>query len=244
MVSLLFSINTYHRANSVQLSFMSSTTPLLLSSATPSSTARPLSNGLSFPSTSLFTLSCTTTTTPLPAAPRSGYVPKFLKPFQSQLKPGPQWKKYLTTLQITQFIIDLFIVFFASTLLFFHRYTRNQYSDSAFLIIFSNSFSLSLYSHPPSPISSSSLVLFNYLLFLHDRLGHLSLPSTRWAIGCALTIFNPIAYSHFAVKYGAPAIGDCAGSESAALFGCGLLGSYLLLFIAYVFYISFPPVIG
>ncbi|KAL0252979.1 hypothetical protein I308_102373 [Cryptococcus tetragattii IND107] len=64
------------------------------------------------------------------------------------------WKKYLTTLQITQFIIDLFIVFFAT-------------------------------------------------------------------------------YSHFAVKYGAPAIGDCAGSESAALFGCGLLGSYLLLFIAF-----------
>lgn len=25
-----------------------------------------------------------------------------------------QWKKYLTTLQITQFIIDLFVVFFAS----------------------------------------------------------------------------------------------------------------------------------
>lgn len=39
-------------------------------------------------------------------------------------------------------------------------------------------------------------------------------------------------------------MGDCAGSESAALFGCGLLGSYLLLFIAYVFFISFPPVIG
>lgn len=33
-------------------------------------------------------------------------------------------------------------------------------------------------------------------------------------------------------------MGDCAGSESAALFGCGLLGSYLLLFIAYGF--SFP----
>ncbi|OXC65092.1 hypothetical protein AYX13_05704 [Cryptococcus neoformans] len=64
------------------------------------------------------------------------------------------WKKYLTTLQITQFIIDLFIVFFAT-------------------------------------------------------------------------------YSHFAVKYGVPAVGDCAGSEGAALFGCGLLGSYLVLFIAF-----------
>lgn len=64
---------------------MSSTTPLLPSSATPSSTARPLSNGLSLPSTSLFTLSCTTIITPPPAVPRSGYVTKFLKPFQSQL---------------------------------------------------------------------------------------------------------------------------------------------------------------
>ncbi|WVN88069.1 uncharacterized protein L203_103268 [Cryptococcus depauperatus CBS 7841] len=65
------------------------------------------------------------------------------------------WKKYLTTLQITQFIIDLFIVFFAS-------------------------------------------------------------------------------YSHFAAKHThLPAVGDCAGSEGAALFGCGLLSSYLFLFIAF-----------
>lgn len=64
------------------------------------------------------------------------------------------WKKYLTTLQITQFVIDLFIVFFAT-------------------------------------------------------------------------------YSHFAYKYNLPNIGDCAGSEGAALFGCGLLSSYLFLFIAF-----------
>jgi fatty acid elongase 3 len=71
------------------------------------------------------------------------------------------WKKYLTTLQIVQFIIDLFVVYFASTCLFFAR------------------------------------------------------------------------YSHFATKYlpSVPTVGDCAGEESAALFGCGLLSSYLLLFI-------------
>jgi hypothetical protein len=43
-----------------------------------------------------------------------------------------------------------------------------------------------------------------------------------------------IAYSHFAYKYNLPNfIGDCAGSEGAALFGCGLLSSYLVLFIAF-----------
>ncbi|WVQ85742.1 hypothetical protein IAT38_007909 [Cryptococcus sp. DSM 104549] len=89
------------------------------------------------------------------------------------------WKKYLTTLQITQFIIDLFIVFFASTFLFSHRFAHNQYP---FL---------------PFPVS----------------------PST---------------YSHFAAQYThLPVVGDCAGSESAALFGCGLLSSYLFLFIAF-----------
>nr|ODN97866.1 fatty acid elongase [Cryptococcus depauperatus CBS 7855] len=91
------------------------------------------------------------------------------------------WKKYLTTLQITQFIIDLFIVFFASTFLFSHRYAHNQYPVIA-------SF---------SPVS-------------------------------------PISYSHFAAKHThLPAVGDCAGSEGAALFGCGLLSSYLFLFIAF-----------
>ncbi|WVQ71342.1 hypothetical protein IAR50_000870 [Cryptococcus sp. DSM 104548] len=88
------------------------------------------------------------------------------------------WKKYLTTLQITQFVIDLFIVFFASTYLFSHRYTHNQYPNLYF------------------PIS----------------------PST---------------YSHMASKTSLPTVGDCAGSEGAALFGCGLLSSYLFLFIAF-----------
>ncbi|KAH7104418.1 GNS1/SUR4 membrane protein [Auriculariales sp. MPI-PUGE-AT-0066] len=71
------------------------------------------------------------------------------------------WKKYLTSLQIIQFIIDLFVVYFASTSLLLARYTHAS---------------------------------FTYLK-------------------------------------GWPVVGDCAGSESAALFGCGLLTSYLGLFI-------------
>jgi fatty acid elongase 3 len=64
------------------------------------------------------------------------------------------WKKYLTSMQITQFIIDLFIVYFGT------------------------------YQH-----------------FAHSRFPHL------------------------------PHIANCAGTETAALFGCGLLSSYLVLFI-------------
>lgn len=66
------------------------------------------------------------------------------------------WKKYLTTMQITQFVIDLFVTYFAS------------------------------YTH-------FAMVRFPFL----------------------------------------PNMGDCAGSESAALFGTGLLTSYLFLFIAF-----------
>ena len=41
------------------------------------------------------------------------------------------------------------------------------------------------------------------------------------------------AYSHFGAHHfpSWPIPGDCAGSESAAIFGCGLLSSYLGLFI-------------
>ncbi|WWD18240.1 hypothetical protein CI109_102690 [Kwoniella shandongensis] len=89
------------------------------------------------------------------------------------------WKKYLTSMQITQFVIDLFIVYFASTFLFSYRFAHNQYPRLL------------------SPIS----------------------PST---------------YNHFASTYTRlPSAGDCAGSEGAALFGCGLLTSYLFLFIAF-----------
>ncbi|KZV77174.1 GNS1/SUR4 membrane protein [Peniophora sp. CONT] len=64
------------------------------------------------------------------------------------------WKKYLTSMQIAQFIIDLFIVYFGT-------------------------------------------------------------------------------YSYFVATYWPhmPNMGSCAGTEGAALFGCGLLSSYLLLFI-------------
>ncbi|KAF9229285.1 GNS1/SUR4 membrane protein [Gyrodon lividus] len=64
------------------------------------------------------------------------------------------WKKYLTTMQITQFVVDLFIVYFGT------------------------------YQH-----------------FAHSRFPHL------------------------------PHIANCAGTETAALLGCGLLSSYLVLFI-------------
>ncbi|KAG8877852.1 hypothetical protein FRB97_002961 [Tulasnella sp. 331] len=64
------------------------------------------------------------------------------------------WKKYLTTMQITQFVIDLFIVYFAT-----YAYFASTY-----------------YPNLPSP-------------------------------------------------------GTCAGEEQAAVFGCGLLTSYLFLFI-------------
>jgi hypothetical protein len=44
------------------------------------------------------------------------------------------------------------------------------------------------------------------------------------------------AYQHFATAYSnLPTIGDCAGGEDAALFGCGLLTSYLFLFINFYF---------
>jgi len=65
------------------------------------------------------------------------------------------WKKYLTTMQITQFIIDLFVVYFAAYCYFASTYFPGQF---------------------PTP-------------------------------------------------------GTCAGEEHAAIFGCGLLTSYLFLFI-------------
>ncbi|CAO3692675.1 unnamed protein product [Rhizopus stolonifer] len=64
------------------------------------------------------------------------------------------WKKYLTTMQITQFVIDLSVVYF-----------------------------------------------------------------------CTYTFFTSTHWPHL------PHLGQCSGTETSALFGCGLLSSYLLLFI-------------
>jgi hypothetical protein len=41
------------------------------------------------------------------------------------------------------------------------------------------------------------------------------------------------AINHFAYKYNKPCVGDCAGSEFAALQGCAILSSYLILFISF-----------
>jgi len=81
------------------------------------------------------------------------------------------WKKYLTTMQITQFVIDLIAVYFAT-------------------------------------------------------------------------------YSYFAAKplwkaaYNLPTMGSCAGTENAALFGCGLLTSYLFLFINFYIQTYKKPVVA
>ena len=49
-----------------------------------------------------------------------------------------------------------------------------------------------------------------------------------------MAIASP-AYSYFAAAYWPelPALGSCHGTESAAVFGCALLSSYLLLFIKF-----------
>ena len=81
------------------------------------------------------------------------------------------WKRYVTVLQISQFVIDLFMVYWGSGS---HCVPLKLQSDIA-----------------------------------HS------------------------AYSHFAYKNGWPNIGDCAGTEFAALQGCAILSSYLVLFISF-----------
>ncbi|KAH9937706.1 GNS1/SUR4 membrane protein [Fomitopsis serialis] len=77
------------------------------------------------------------------------------------------WKKYLTTMQIVQFVIDLFAVYFAT----YSYYTANYFPNL-------------------------------------------------------------------------PSFGSCAGTESAAVFGCALLSSYLVLFIQFYINTYKKPVKG
>jgi hypothetical protein len=94
-----------------------------------------------------------------------------------------QWKKYLTSMQIIQFIIDLFIVYFGSEF--------------------------------PNLLPDISLI-----------------PVT--------------AYQHYAATHypHLPHWSNCAGTEAAALFGCGLLTSYLGLFINFYVQTYKKPVKG
>lgn len=96
-----------------------------------------------------------------------------------------QWKKHLTTMQITQFVIDLFVVYFASKHII--------------------------------PSFSRRVVL------------------TR-----------RVAYNYYAANYfpHLPSLGSCAGTESAAVFGCLLLSSYLGLFINFYIQTYKKPVKG
>jgi len=62
--------------------------------------------------------------------------------------------------------------------------------------------------------------------------------SLAWPLICLHSYHPSIAYERMAFKYlpdSLPYLGNCAGSETAALFGCGLLTSYLGLFINFYF---------
>jgi len=70
-----------------------------------------------------------------------------------------------------------------------------------------------------------------------------SLQITQFVIDLGLVYFG--TYERLAFKYlpnDLPYLGNCAGSETAALFGCGLLTSYLGLFINFYFQTYKKPV--
>ncbi len=96
----------------------------------------------------------------------------------TSLKIPCPWKKFVTTSQIIQFVIDLFVVFFASE------------------------------SCRPSDVAST--------LCAHSFPPHKG--------------YNHVASTYFPAVL--PHMGTCAGEEYAAVAGCGVLSSYLLLFIA------------
>ena len=96
-----------------------------------------------------------------------------------------------------------------------------------------------------SRIVSSTISIHNSIQYLVNLLsfpftGPISCRS-RNSIPCCSTgraddrsklTLDVLGYNHFATAYTSlPVAGDCAGSESAALLGCGLLTFYLFLFI-------------
>ncbi|KII86437.1 hypothetical protein PLICRDRAFT_700491 [Plicaturopsis crispa FD-325 SS-3] len=97
------------------------------------------------------------------------------------------WKKYLTLMQITQFVIDLGVVYFGSWCLFTSRSSARTLANSSMA-----------------------------------------------------------GFQHFAYAYrpDLPHVGNCAGTENAALFGCALLTSYLGLFINFYLQTYKKPVKG
>lgn len=54
---------------------------------------------------------------------------------------------------------------------------------------------------------------------------------SQFILDLGLVYFGTI--NHFAYKHNKPCVGDCAGSEFAALQGCAILSSYLVLFISF-----------
>ncbi|KAK0233090.1 ELO family [Armillaria fumosa] len=66
----------------------------------------------------------------------------------------------------------------------------------------------------------------------------------QFVIDLFLVYFGTYQHFVFARRKDLPHFGNCAGAESAALFGCGLLTSYLFLFINFYFQTYKKPVKG
>lgn len=75
-----------------------------------------------------------------------------------------------------------------------------------------------------------------------------TLPVSRvsWGWAGGYLIHRDAAYNYYAASYwpNLPNFGSCAGTESAAVFGCLLLSSYLVLFINFYIQTYKKPVKG